>query len=81
MVTLLDMVWEDHGLWAIIPFEELDTALEGAARRGDFTALDDDFDADAYGLTVTFGPAKFSEDGQAEIERNRDEGKIDFGGD
>jgi Bacterial capsule synthesis protein PGA_cap len=71
---LLDMVWEDHSLWAIIPFEELEPRWK-VLRVGGISPLDDDFDADAYGLTVTFGQQS-SVDGQAEIERNRDEGKM-----
>ena len=72
--NLLEMAWADQTLWAIIPFEQLEPRWK-VLRVGGVSPLDDVFDADAYGLTVTSG-LQGAAGGKAEIERNRDENKM-----
>lgn len=71
---LLEMVWEDQSLWAIIPFEELKPRWK-VLRVGGISPLDDDFDAEAYGLTVTSGWQPLCDE-NTETERNHDEQKL-----
>ncbi len=71
---LLAKVWEDQTLWAIIPFEQLEPRWK-VLRVDGMSPIDDDFDAGAYGLTVTSGQQSAA-GGQAKIERNRDEEKM-----
>ena len=68
------MAWADQTLWAIIPFEQLEPRWK-VLRVDGISPMDDDFDAGAYGLTVTSGQQSAA-DGQATIERNRDEEKM-----
>jgi Bacterial capsule synthesis protein PGA_cap len=71
---LLELVWEDQSLWAIIPFEELEPRWK-VLRVGELSPLDDDFDADAYSLTVSSGWQPLCDE-DTETKRNRDENKI-----
>ncbi len=85
--TLLTAAWGETGAWAIIPFEMLETRWKVIAVNG-ISPIDDDFNSEAYALSVSFSLFGKQEDLLAVNERiaasesallpltNRDENKI-----
>ncbi|MGV8025377.1 MAG: CapA family protein [Anaerolineaceae bacterium] len=51
--NLLSAAWSDTGVWAIIPFETLETRWKVIAVDA-ISPIDDDFNADQYALSVSF---------------------------